>query len=226
MSRSEEEASNIVSIKERNFRATPPVYAPCFFISHGNTYKNQTFCIPSDGSYHVKSVPEMRGMGCRGSSYGWLIMQRYFSRECHLFNPVTLNKIQLPPLPHDTFYIGALTYPPSDPKCVVMFFSEVENLCIFCRIGDGKWIEQEVKAQNSDKLVEDYMSAVSREGKIYLFLEDQVAIIDVRDNFACIELYEIKMPLWSVPTPIGFDSYFLESCGEFFRVIKISNFAG
>ncbi|KAL5718593.1 hypothetical protein ACHQM5_011478 [Ranunculus cassubicifolius] len=223
MSLSDEESSIQLSNKERNFRATPPVYAPCFFISHGKKFQNQTFCIPSDGSHHVRSVPELRGMECRGSSYGWLILQSYFSDECYLFNPVTLSKIQLPSLPHDTFYIAVLTYPPSDPKCVIMFFSEEEDLCIFCKVGDEKWIEQEVRAQNSDKLVDDYVSAVSREGKIYLFFEDedQVAIIDVRDNFACIELYEIKMPLWSVPTSISFHSYFLESCGEFFRVIKL-----
>ncbi|KAL5718602.1 hypothetical protein ACHQM5_011486 [Ranunculus cassubicifolius] len=62
MSLSKEEGSIQVSNKERNFRAIPPVYAPCFFISHGKKYRNQTFCIPSDGSYHVRSVPEMRGM--------------------------------------------------------------------------------------------------------------------------------------------------------------------
>ncbi|KAL5718604.1 hypothetical protein ACHQM5_011488 [Ranunculus cassubicifolius] len=205
--------------KERSVRSTPLVYAPSFVISHGNTYQNQTFCIPSDGSYHVRSVPEMRGMRCDGSRYGWLILQSYFSDECHLFNPVTLEKIQLPPLPHDTFDRGFLTYPPSDPKCVIMFFSEEENLCIFCRVGDEKWIEKTVRSQNCDIPVETYLSAVSSKGKIYLFFLHGMAVIDVQDNFAaCIELYNIKDPQ---PTCTKTQRFVLESNGDIFQVCQM-----
>ncbi|KAL5718601.1 hypothetical protein ACHQM5_011485 [Ranunculus cassubicifolius] len=149
MSSSEKEASsNQLSNKERNFRANPPVYAPCFYFSHGNKERNQTFCIPSDRSHHVRSVPELRGM----------------------------------------------------------------------RIGDGKWFEQAVRDQYGDVLVDRCRSAVSSKGKIYLFFFDGIAEIDVRDDFACIEIevYETKLPRWSIPGSTSYTSYFLESCGEFF----------
>ncbi|KAL5718497.1 hypothetical protein ACHQM5_011394 [Ranunculus cassubicifolius] len=207
--------------KERSLRSLP-VHAPSLVISHGGKYQHQTFCVPSDKSYYGKSVPEMRGMSCDVCCCGWLLLQSYYSRECYLFNPVTLNKIHLPLMPNDTYDLAVMTSPPSDLDCLILYFSNMDNSCIFCRIGDTTWTKQEVECRNKDdKVIRRYLSAVSCKEKIYLFYNNGVTAVDVRDAFALIEPYEIRTPCPSLPTSGVRTSRFLESRGEIYQVCRI-----
>ncbi|KAL5702525.1 hypothetical protein ACHQM5_027736 [Ranunculus cassubicifolius] len=222
MSSSEKEA-NVEVPKKRSVRTTPPVYAPSYVIMHGKKYRDQTFCIPSDRSYHVRSIPEMRGMVCLASSYGWLILRSFYSGDCHLFNPTTLAKIQLPTLVDANFNIGVLTSPPSDPSCVIMFFSKKKNLCVFCRLGNTIWTKLQLEQKKKTDLVIDGIrkQAVSCNGKIYLPFHRGMAIIDIQDPFACIETYERKPPKHLMPPNTASHFYFLESLGEIFQVVMV-----
>ncbi|KAL5719106.1 hypothetical protein ACHQM5_011930 [Ranunculus cassubicifolius] len=193
-----------------------------FVIFRDTNDQNQAFC-PLDGSNNnVTNLPKMPGMRCAASCYGWLMMHSlYTDKECYLLNPVTLREIQLPALPRDTFTVGVLTYPPSDPKCVVMFFSEEENMCVFCRVGDKTWIKQAVTDEYIDIFLKGFSVAVSIKGKIYLFFDDQMIVIDVQDNFACIEPYQLPSPECFVLSQSSLLTYFLESRGEIFQVYEL-----
>ncbi|KAF9616395.1 hypothetical protein IFM89_029649 [Coptis chinensis] len=53
----------------RPLRLVPPTYAPPLVFSHGNKFRDQTFCTICDGRYYVRSVPEMHQMSCVASCY-------------------------------------------------------------------------------------------------------------------------------------------------------------
>ncbi|KAL5718547.1 hypothetical protein ACHQM5_011436 [Ranunculus cassubicifolius] len=206
--------------KRRSLRSLPPVYAPCLVFPHGNKYRDQTFCVPADRSYHVRSVPEMRQMMCFASCYGWLILQNRFSAECCLFDPVTLTKILLPPLADVSPTTAVLTAPPSDPSCVIMFYKQKKNSCCFCKIGDRNWIEQKVECKiNTWRTPFGY--AVSSKGKIYLFCWKGTFVIDVQDTFAIIRSCEIMRYGSSVPYETETHNYYLKARGDIFQVVVI-----
>ncbi|VFQ87295.1 unnamed protein product [Cuscuta campestris] len=91
------------------------------------------------------------------SSHGWLVMLDLHpksSKCCFLLNPVSMEKIKLPPLPKPLIsdvgfspkYHCILTAPPGDPKCVVVFFQSFGEHAMWCRLGGTKepqWREQE-----------------------------------------------------------------------------------
>ncbi|PIA51685.1 hypothetical protein AQUCO_01100507v1 [Aquilegia coerulea] len=208
---------------ERSVRGVPPTYAPSLVISHGKKYRDQTFCTIYDGCYHVRSVLELRQMLCLGSYYGWLMLKNYYSTECYLFNPITLTKINLPPLIHDTMYMCVLTYPPCDPKCVIMFFSQKTKSCIFCRIGDTKWVKQELEPNKKSRklVIAPFCGAISCQGKIYLFYDGGMAVIDVYNSFASIKLDTLGSYDLSIPGTWCHRTFILESCGEIFLVAQM-----
>ncbi|PIA34166.1 hypothetical protein AQUCO_03800028v1 [Aquilegia coerulea] len=204
-------------------RCLPPTYAPSLVFSHGKGYNDQTFCTLSDGCYHVRSVPQMRRMFYFTSSYGWLMLRSYESLDCYLFNPVSLEKIHLPSLIHNSYNECVLTTSPSDTNCIVMCISNAKRSYIFCRIGDNKWIEQQLrpKKHNDHILIEGHISVIACKGKIYLFFSQGVAVINFQDNFSSIELQPMNFPEFASPWVSCFRYYHVESCGEIFRIVEI-----
>ncbi|KAF9594990.1 hypothetical protein IFM89_035763 [Coptis chinensis] len=100
----------------------------------------------------------------------------------------------------------AFTYPPSDPKCVVMLVSKKRNSITFCKIGDDKWIEQELvefKSKKRTRIPIKYLgSVISCKGKLYLFSFDGIVVIEVNDVFASISASGKKRINCSIPEAV------------------------
>ncbi|KNA03634.1 hypothetical protein SOVF_207260 [Spinacia oleracea] len=75
---------------------------PSLLYTNGNLTRKpiHSFYSPLTGNSDLKSIPELRYKSVLGSSYGWLILfdSTQIKNNFSLFNPVTLNTINLPPL--------------------------------------------------------------------------------------------------------------------------------
>ncbi|PIA35774.1 hypothetical protein AQUCO_03500263v1 [Aquilegia coerulea] len=220
MKSTKEEAE--VSITRKSQRTLPPTYSPSVVFIHGKRFRDQTFCTLSDGCFHRRSIPELRGMYILTLSHGWLMLQSYYSKECSLFNPVSLTKLILPPLMHTTFDLGVLTTSPSDPNCIVMLVSDTRKSFCFYRIGDDKWIEQKLLPPKMKEpvLINWQISVISCKGKVYVFFFQGMIVIDVQNTSASIKLRKIDCKL-SLIWATRWTSNVVESCGEIFQVVGV-----
>ncbi|KAL5698040.1 hypothetical protein ACHQM5_029128 [Ranunculus cassubicifolius] len=102
-----------------------------------------------------------------------------------------------------------------------MFFSLSHKSFIYCQIDGNQWIEKGLVPINEiSKLVVFDLSHVTCRGKVYVFaIPDAIFVIDVHDNFAT-KLYDNKTLLFSIPEAIKAKNFYLESCGEIFRVVQ------
>ena len=106
----------------------------------------------SENRYYNKIIPELHCTKICGSFYGWLALEEYtkdsfFTLKHHfLFNPITSDKTQLPPLEYTPviFKIYSLTLPPSDPNSRILFIDNENHVIFFCQPGDEKFTIQGV----------------------------------------------------------------------------------
>lgn len=198
-----EEKSATVAVDERSERRRnpPPLpnsAAPWLVIpfEEGN---NQTqgfynICEPNNKTIR-KPIPELNGSNTfyqKASHQGWLVIRRDDEDEklnpgvCFLWNPLSLETIQLPNLKDllhpiyddDEFSIqdGVLSSPPlkisgtnlvNDNESMVYFLVLGRvNLIMYCRIGDTKWTTLEIpKGIVAGK---DMASLIYFKGKLYV----------------------------------------------------------
>ncbi|KAF9616358.1 hypothetical protein IFM89_029612 [Coptis chinensis] len=107
-----------------------------------------------------------------------------------------------------------------------MLVSQKRRLCTFCRIGDTKWIEQELvrkfKSKKRIGMPKKYISSVvSCKGKVYLFFFGGVTVVNFYDSCASIKTSEMKWNKCSIPGAIRTTHFYVESCGEIFQVNQI-----
>ncbi|KAA8521045.1 hypothetical protein F0562_011802 [Nyssa sinensis] len=206
-----------------------------FSLSHGKVFKLK--------------LPEVHGVQCCGSSWGWLIMTNH-SGENFLLNPFSRSRIQLPSetkLPnftHCTYtqkglctvYIGKamLMSPPAIPltasnrsdielannDCVIAAIYNYSFL-VFCRPGDQAWTYFE----NSQ------LSVAYRD---IIFYNDHLYVVTDGYDLILIELgRHPKGTKLNMPCPEGYDPlfpkdvfiYLVESCGELLMVVRHWNFS-
>ncbi|KAG5584206.1 hypothetical protein H5410_044640 [Solanum commersonii] len=83
--------------------------------------KTQTFFSISEDRCYERSIHELGNTTIRASAQEWLVLEDFDSTDCYLWNPISNDKIQLPPLPYNHKLLCLLSAPPNDPQCRVLF---------------------------------------------------------------------------------------------------------
>ncbi|KAH0632488.1 hypothetical protein KY284_035274 [Solanum tuberosum] len=83
--------------------------------------KTQTFFSISEDRCYERSIHELGNTTIRASAQEWLVLEDFDSTDCFLWNPISNDKIQLPPLPYNHNLLCLLSAPPNDPQCRVLF---------------------------------------------------------------------------------------------------------
>lgn len=154
--------------EERSPHSVPPLVPqplPWLVISHGKHNQKQTFFSISENRYYPKVIPEIRNKYIWTLSYGWFLLMDHDSKDAFLWNPISMEKLQLPPVEwpsNETYGICIVTSPPFDPNCRVIFINGFLKKLMFCRPGDLEFVKQEFE------LCDDVLERVTTfEGKIY-----------------------------------------------------------
>ncbi|KAF8410732.1 hypothetical protein HHK36_003269 [Tetracentron sinense] len=210
-----------------SLRPPAPGPAPWLVIPHGKTSKDQTFySILEPEKNYLRRIPEFRRKFCWASDHGWMVMSDdEDSADDHYFlwNPVSLETIQLPPLSLKTreqSYKCTLSSPPSNPDCMVLFFGTRIRVILFCRPRDQQWTKRDYDEETEKDIIR---GAVGFKGKIYAltFTWTRLVVIDaVKPDHLSIRLLEAKKPKLP-PNTRTLKQYLMESCGELFVVYKI-----
>ncbi|KAH0632411.1 hypothetical protein KY290_035835 [Solanum tuberosum] len=110
--------------KKKEKYGQPPYSAqhPWLLICHGDVMHKQTFFSVSENRYYMKSIPELKEKTLSAYADEWLVLQSINSNDCYLWNLISNEKIQLPPLPAKCDILKCLlSAPPHDPECQVIF---------------------------------------------------------------------------------------------------------
>ncbi|CAI9116686.1 OLC1v1017899C1 [Oldenlandia corymbosa var. corymbosa] len=116
---------------------------PWLLISHGKEYQKHTFFSVTENKRYTREIPCLRNKTLLGQSYGWMICGD--NENCNLFNPVSTEDIQLPPLQADKITNILLSKAPHHPDCLVFIVARSgpnPYHLAFCKIGDEKFVEE------------------------------------------------------------------------------------
>ncbi|KAF8376665.1 hypothetical protein HHK36_031667 [Tetracentron sinense] len=208
-----------MEMRKRSQRLLPPPFrrTPWLVFAHGKRMKYQIFCSITDQKMYIRSIPEMRRKFCWASCYGWLVMCDLNMTDLFLWNPVSLEKIQLPPLLSlkSIQYNCTLSSPPSDPNCRVFFFGEFDPLVFYCRPGDDKWTEEKCVVGENDSIC----VAISCNDKLYGSTYPRSRLVEISTVGDCLStrVLEVEEPDF-IPERPHLSRHMLESCGELFLV--------
>uniref|UniRef100_A0A2N9HT55 KIB1-4 beta-propeller domain-containing protein n=1 Tax=Fagus sylvatica TaxID=28930 RepID=A0A2N9HT55_FAGSY len=138
----------LATVEKQNKDSHPfiaPKSYPWLVICDGKHEERQTFFDISTNRYHIQSIPEMCNKLIYASSHGWLVLVEYKLQDCCccLWNPISLEKIQLPQLESIDYNACTLSSSPSDPECHILFFNPCEDSLLVCQPGDLKFNKQE-----------------------------------------------------------------------------------
>uniref|UniRef100_M1D9G8 KIB1-4 beta-propeller domain-containing protein n=1 Tax=Solanum tuberosum TaxID=4113 RepID=M1D9G8_SOLTU len=87
--------------------------------------KTQTFFNISEDRSYKRSIHELCNAIIRASAQEWLVLEDFDSTDCYLWNPISNDKIQLPPPPYNDNLECLLSAPPNDPQCRVLFLMSI-----------------------------------------------------------------------------------------------------
>ncbi|KAF5932573.1 hypothetical protein HYC85_028744 [Camellia sinensis] len=192
-----------MAVTRSHFSLLPPTL-PCPWLvfnhgEHGN-YSTQTFFNTSQDTYVMGRIPELCDKMIITCSHGWLILLDLVSNDCFLLNPVSMEKIMLPPLQYFPFFCCILSSPPTDPNCALIFGCREKSSATFCRLGDGEWTEQHLGS------AEYFICATVSGGNIYgLTIDRTLLMVDVvGSNLVVTQLGSEKAPRTSIPGTSSF----------------------
>ncbi|KAG8370539.1 hypothetical protein BUALT_Bualt14G0128100 [Buddleja alternifolia] len=181
-----------------------------------------------DNRFHTINIPELRNKYILTSAFGWLILVDINTEDCYLWNPVSLDKIELPELTCPLTYNKChLSKPPTEPDCHILFIAGNGLSRHFCQIGDDQFVTQ----TTTDNV--GCLSAVaSFQGKIYGIVISHFVYQFVTANFVggTLELNPILIEgglPWGMPQPsrpwtqMHVDYLIESSCGELLLVHKM-----
>ncbi|KAJ3687852.1 hypothetical protein LUZ61_017016 [Rhynchospora tenuis] len=123
-------------------------------------------------------LPEIIGMTCSGSYRGWLLLTTTCGGHVFLLNPLTRDRIQLPPFTGfwDTFDFGKskVTFSTdlTDPNCLIMIFIERYQV-MYCRVGDLSW----TTVYGHLNSVAELADATYCNGRFYFLYEKKIKVI-------------------------------------------------
>ncbi|KAJ6305872.1 hypothetical protein OIU78_021240 [Salix suchowensis] len=146
-------------------------------------------------------IPEMQDMQIATCSHGWLVLVHNNRDDCFLLNPISMQKIQLPPRKPIPFNCCFLTLPPDDPNCIIVFFGIIGNhlyYFMFCKPGDIAWTKHDLELPIAEDVgVADTLECVDP-------FNGENLVVDGDDS-------SLRGGPW-------YGVYLVETCGELFRV--------
>ncbi|KAJ6682992.1 hypothetical protein OIU74_021111 [Salix koriyanagi] len=101
-------------------------------------------------------IPEMQDMQIATCSHGCLVLVHNNRDDCFLLNPISMQKIQLPPRKPIPFNCCFLTLPPDDPNCIIVLFGIIGNhlhYFMFCKPGDIAWTKHDLELPIAEDVV-------------------------------------------------------------------------
>ncbi|KAK4731167.1 hypothetical protein R3W88_024155 [Solanum pinnatisectum] len=91
---------------------------PWLVMCDGDVLEKQTFFSVSKNQYYMRRIPELKEKIIRAYADEWLVLESLHSSDCYLWNIISNDKIQLPPLPEcKILNCALLSAPPNDPEC-------------------------------------------------------------------------------------------------------------
>ncbi|PIN25920.1 hypothetical protein CDL12_01334 [Handroanthus impetiginosus] len=201
---------------------------PWLVVSHGQQLQRQSFYTILKHRYMTRIIPDMRNKQVLPTSFGWLALIDVTTQECCLMNMSSMDKIQLPRLGlksiKNRYFRCTLSKPPGDPDCHVLLVSTTQNLLLFCRIGDEKFVSRR-NAFQDDKLA----ATTNFQGKIYAWMSksSNLVTLDFAGNDVWLDTLgndnrKGEWPLSSNSSP--WDYELMESYGKLLMVQKIYSF--
>lgn len=211
----------------------PSQTCPQLIIVQGEHLQTHIFFSVENNHYLSRTIPELRRKYLLASYQGWLFLADSFSPDFYLFNPLTKEKFQLPPLKHkyqlektmSVDYEKAkyiLSRLPPSPECHVLLICG--GLMLFCKLGDNGFVAQ------STKFGDDYLTAaVVFEGKIYALLKPSCKIVTINFVDSKVQVsplidggrYSGMSPHPRLLTPKRSEDYLIEFFGELLYIRKI-----
>ncbi|KAI3467524.1 hypothetical protein Pfo_024187 [Paulownia fortunei] len=150
-----------MELKGANIERRPP----WLLISHGQQHEKQCFYSISENRFHATSIPELCDKYVLGCAYGWLVLVDTDTDDCCLWNPVSMEKIELPQLEYSSMYNRCvLSKPPTEPDCHILFNSSSASHRAFCQVGDDEFV---IQLSVDEEIY--LLAAASFQGKIYGF---------------------------------------------------------
>ncbi|XP_055811603.1 uncharacterized protein LOC129881421 [Solanum dulcamara] len=111
--------------KEKYVESAQPPYSaqhPWLVICHGEDLEKQSFFSVSENRYYMRHIHELKEKIICAYAVEWLVLESIYSSECYLWNLISNDKIQLPPLPAECEILKCLlSAPPHDPECQILF---------------------------------------------------------------------------------------------------------
>lgn len=197
---------------------------PWLVICDGKHGQQQFFFDVTKDRYYTASIPEMFDKSIYPCSRGWLVLVDHLnSKDCYLWNPISLEKIQLPLVP-ESFHcdLCVLSSPPSDPTCHILFFELRKGYFLHCQPGDLELVGQELECGDNSSKVLHGATVVGK--TIYIMttqmrLDENNGLFTVEftgSKFQFTQLMTFKQPLSSVLSEITNEREFLidDGCGE------------
>ncbi|KAI3467522.1 hypothetical protein Pfo_024185 [Paulownia fortunei] len=206
-------------------------HPPWLLISHGQQHEKQCFYSIPENRFHATSIPELCDKYVLGCAYGWLVLVDTDTDDCCLWNPVSMEKIELPQLEYSSMYNRCvLSKPPTEPDCHILFNSSSASHRAFCQVGDDEFV---IQLSVDEEIY--LLAAASFQGKIYGFTLPGYRFVSVHFVDKTLELRPILKgegegeggQPWHIPSPSRtwvtmLDNYLIESpCGELLLVHKM-----
>jgi len=144
--------------KERRTREQcpppPQQYPWLLYLDNEACEKNHIFCSTLEPTItYTKNIPELRDAELWTVQHGWCLLANLVSTAYKLFlwNPCSLQKIELPPV---TPYVGSgcdciLSPSPTTTGqvCSIFLFSPYTTSIFYCQLGDKKWTEVDYREE-------------------------------------------------------------------------------
>ncbi|KAL7117753.1 hypothetical protein ACP275_03G093300 [Erythranthe tilingii] len=123
--------------------ANGEIEAPFLMITHGNEFEKHLLYSVSEKRFRkINNFSVLDGKKVLSCSYGWLILVASVANnaDCCLYNPISMDTIELPKLNKGYTYVqGILTKPPTEPDCNYILFIDTVHQS-FCRIKDKQYV--------------------------------------------------------------------------------------
>eukprot|EP00257_Ricinus_communis_P011456 XP_002532555.2 uncharacterized protein LOC8279837 [Ricinus communis] len=209
----------------------PPAPAgpyPWLVYCHGKGREDQTFWTISDPKRTaLRRIPELDSKICWASSHGWCFFSDRARRHFFLWNPLTLEKIDLPDLQvYNIISSGYISSSPRETGCKILLFVGDHPSIMFLELGDKEWTEIDYSFLQTGKVVEyDHIlrDPVYCNGKLYVFSYLTNSAIFVLDeiNKGGVVLRSLNVEYQNIMSQLeslNFRRCFVEASGEIYGI--------
>ncbi|KAJ4838208.1 hypothetical protein Tsubulata_024199 [Turnera subulata] len=211
--------------EERPSRFKPPALGTNPWLVYGTgKSRKQIFYDVFGGSYHLKSIPEMRNKLIWNCSYGWLILlDEKTLKSFTLLNPISMQNIKLPRMREIAPACVLLSRPLNDPNCYLMCFPMKKKCVVFCKVGDVEWTEQDLDLGLPPNDNGSLSCVGIYDGQVHMLRSQELFLVEIKDyNVTCTNL-KVKRP--SLPqrrNRAHRPDSMVESSGELFLIFRFS----